>query len=149
MADQQEKIFQDLMNVIREQDRLLSSIAEKLQHIESIGGGGGGSASIEDYQSGQVYKRNTLLVDRDTETVYRVLAEPSYTSVTVESDVQNKNLKLVGFESQVITIDHNPSQAEIDTLPQEALVAVYSSMDAPYVPDFIDPNAVPSNNNNG
>lgn len=148
MADQQEKIFQDLMNVIREQDRLLSSIAEKLQQIESIGGGGGGSASIEDYQSGQVYKRNTLLVDRDTETVYRVLAEPSYTSVTVESDVQNKNLKLVGFESQVITIDHNPSQAEIDTLPQEALVAVYSSMDAPYVPDFIDPNAVPSNNNN-
>lgn len=147
MADQQEKIFQDLMNVIREQDRLLSSIAEKLQQIESIGGGGG-SASIEDYQSGQVYKRNTLLVDRDTETVYRVLAEPSYTSVTVESDVQNKNLKLVGFESQVITIDHNPSQAEIDTLPQEALVAVYSSMDAPYVPDFIDPNSVPSNNNN-
>lgn len=144
MAEQQEQIFTALINVIQEHERLLASIADKLSRIESIGGGGG-SASIEDYESGKVYKRNTLLVDRNTETVYRSLAEPSYTSISVETDLQNRNLKLVGFESQIVSFDHNPSQSEIDVLPDESFVAVYSSMDKPYNPDIITPT---SNNNN-
>ena len=140
MAESQELIFSQLISVIQEHERLLASIAEKLTQIESIGGGGG-SASIEDYEPGKVYKRNTLLVDRNTETVYRVLAEPNYTSVSIETDVRNTNLKLVGFESQVLEFDHNPSQAEIDGLPDESFVAVYSSMDKPYTPDIVTPTS--------
>lgn len=140
MAESQELIFSQLISVIQEHERLLASIAEKLTQIESIGGGGG-SASIEDYEPGKVYKRNTLLVDRNTETVYRVLAEPNYTSVSIETDVRNTNLKLVGFESQIMEFDHNPSQSEIDGLPDESFVAVYSSMDKPYTPDIVTPTS--------
>ena len=57
------------------------------------------------------------------------------TSVTVEDDLDAGLLKLVGFESAIVTKDHNPSQEEIDALPDDTLVAVYSSMDAAYVPD--------------
>ena len=141
MADaSQELIFAQLINVIQEQERLLASIADKLTQIESIGGGGG-SASIEDYEPGKVYKRNTLLVDRNTETAYRVLTEPSYTSVSIETDLRNTNLKLVGFESQIVEFDHNPSQGEIDGLPDSSFVTVYSSMDKPYNPDIITPTS--------
>lgn len=126
-----EQIFQQLVNVIQEQQATINRIAEKIQLIESIGGGG--TASIEDFESGKAYKRNALVVDPNTETLYRVLID--YTSTTVDDDVLNGMLKIVGFESQIITKDHNPSQAEIDALPDDTLVAVYSTMDAAYVPD--------------
>lgn len=125
-----EDIFTRLINVITTQQATIDRIAQKLQLIETIGGG---SASIEDYESGKHYKRNALVVDPNTETLYRVLAE--YTSVTVEDDLDAGLLKLVGFESAIVTKDHNPSQEEIDALPDDTLVAVYSSMDAAYVPD--------------
>lgn len=125
-------VFQNLVDTIQEQQRLIASIANKLDQISSIGGG---SASIEDYESGKIYKRNTMLVDPNTETVYRVLRE--YTSVSMEADLASDPpvLKIVGAESQVVTFPHNPSQAEIDNLPDDTLVAVYSSTDVPYVPD--------------
>lgn len=125
-------VFQNLVDTIQEQQRLIASIANKLDQITSIGGG---SASIEDYESGKIYKRNTMLVDPNTETVYRVLRE--YTSVSMEADLalDPPVLKIVGAESQVVTFPHNPSQAEIDNLPDDTLVAVYSSTDVPYVPD--------------
>ena len=125
-------VFQNLVDTIQEQQRLIASIANKLDQITSIGGG---SASIEDYESGKIYKRNTMLVDPNTETVYRVLRE--YTSVSMEADLASDPpvLKIVGAESQVVTFPHNPSQAEIDNLPDDTLVAVYSSTDVPYVPD--------------
>ena len=125
-------VFQNLVDTIQEQQRLIASIANKLDQITSIGGG---SASIEDYESGKIYKRNTMLVDPNTETVYRVLRE--YTSVSMETDLalDPPVLKIVGAESQVVTFPHNPSQAEIDNLPDDTLVAVYSSTDVPYVPD--------------
>ena len=137
MAEQQEQIFTALINVIQEQERLLASIADKLSRIESIGGGGG-SASIEDYESGKVYKRNTLLVDRNTETVYRSLAEPNYTSVTVETDLANRNLKLVGFESQIIAFNGDPTQAQLNVIPDDTLVAIYSAADTPYQPSSFE-----------
>ena len=132
-----ESIFQRLIDVMSEQQTLIKSIAEQMQKFEGFSGGGGdGNASILDYESGMAYKRNTLLVDRITETVYRVTAEASdhYVSDTVEQDCANGYLKLVGFESQIVTFDHNPTQAEINTIPDDALVAVYSSTDKPYVP---------------
>lgn len=127
-----DQIFQTLVSVIAEQQTIINAIASKVEKIESIGGGGGGSASIEDYVSGKLYTRNMLIVDPNTETVYRVLKE--YTSDSVENDVKNGNLKLVGFESQVVTLNHKPTQDEINTLPDAALVATYSTTETPYDP---------------
>ena len=125
-------IFERLLSVIDKQQELIDSISKKLQQIESIGGGGGG-ASIEDFASGSSYKRNTLVVDPTTETVYRVIRD--YTSTSVEDDASNGYLKLVGFESSIVSFNHNPTQSEIDVLPDDTLVAIYSSTDEPYIPD--------------
>lgn len=127
-----EQMFQNLIDVVLQQQRLLADISEHLTQIESIGGGG--SASIEDYVPGTLYKRNMLIVDTSTETVYRVIA-PEYTSVTIQDDAANGMIKIVGFESQIRTFNHNPTQAEINVLPDDTIVAVYSSNDTPYQPD--------------
>lgn len=133
----QDQLFQDLYDAISKQQLLLASIADRLNRIESLGGGGNGTASIEDYRSNQHYTRNMLLVDTDTETVYRVVTL-EYTSKTVEEDCQDGNLKLVGFESQIVAFNGNPTQSQINVLPDDTLVAVYSSADAPYVPDALE-----------
>lgn len=127
-----EPIFLRMYDIIHKQQLLIEEIADKLEQLELTGGG---SASIEDYMSGRDYTRNTLVVDTNTETVYRVLRP--YTSVTVEDDTEAGHLKLVGFESQVVTFSHNPTQAEIEALPDDSLVAVYSPTDTPYIPDSI------------
>lgn len=126
-------IFQKLLAIIRAQNTLLKNIATKLEQLE-IGGGGSGNASIADYEMGKTYKRNTLLVDPGSETVYRVIPT-QYVSVSVDDDKRNGYLKLVGFESEIVTFDHNPSQSEINALPDDAFVVVYSPTDIPYVPD--------------
>ena len=126
-------VFTALLTIIRNQNTLLKNIAEKLEQLE-LGGGGAGNASIADYEMGKTYKRNTLLVDPVSETVYRVIPT-QYVSVSVEDDKQNGDLKLVGFESEIVTFDHNPSQREINALPDDAFVVVYSPTDVPYVPD--------------
>lgn len=137
---QKDPIFEDLLAVITEQARLLASIANRLQALESFGGGegggGGGSAVIEDYQSNHHYARNTLVVDPSTETLYRVLRD--YTSITVETDCSNGNMKLVGFESQIVSFNHEPSQSEINAIPNDTIVAIYSSADAPYIPENLE-----------
>lgn len=125
-------VLDKLCAVIQAQQILITSIANKLTMIENIGGGGG-TATINDYASGEKYKRNTLLVDPNTETLYRVIST-EYTSVTVEADITNGNLKLVGFENAIVTFNHEPTQDEINTIPDESLVAVYSSTDTPYMP---------------
>ena len=136
--EQGDEIFQTLFNIIHEQQMLIVSISEKLKQLDwsGGGGGGGGSAIVTDYQSDQNYKRNTLVVDTATETLYRVINE--YTSITVQEDCMNGNLKLVGFESQVVTFDHNPTQSEINVLPEDSLVAIYSAADTPYQPDLLE-----------
>lgn len=129
MAD----VFENLLQTIQAQQRLITSIAHKVEQMEIGGGGGGGTASIEDYESGKTYKRNMLVVDPNTETVYRALTQ--YVSDTVEHDVSNGYLKLVGFESQIIAMTHEPTQAEIETIPDDALVVVYYPTDTPYIPE--------------
>ena len=129
MADK--NIFELLSETLARQEKLMTSIADKLEKITSIGGGGG-TASIEDYESGKEYKRNVLVVDTNTETVYRVVSP--YISVSIEQDRENGNLKLVGFESQIVTFNHLPTQAEIDALPEDTLVAICSTTDDPYTP---------------
>lgn len=128
-----EQSFNTLLQAVLTQQQLLQQIATNLSKIESIGGGGG-SASIEDYESGKLYKRNMLLVDPMTETVYRVVAQ-EYTSDTVANDFAAGMISLVGFASQIVTFPHDPSQAEIDALEEDTLVAVYNPNDAPYTPD--------------
>lgn len=123
-------IFKNLLDTISDMATKMKSIADKVDRLQP----GGGSASIADYQPNQKYKRNTLLVDPTTETVYRVLIS-EYMSVTVESDLLNGYIKLVGFEGQVVTFNHNPTEEEIGALPDDSLVAVYSSTDTPYIPD--------------
>lgn len=124
-------IFTRLNAVIQEQQQMIKSLADKIERITSVGGGGG-SASIEDYKEGKEYKRNVLVVDTTTETVYRVLKP--YTSESFETDRENGYLKLVGFESQFVTFNHLPNQNELDTLPEDVIVAVYSPTDDPYTP---------------
>lgn len=126
-----ETLCNGLKNVIIQQQQIINSIASHLEQLESIGGG---SASIADYESGKVYKRNALVVDTDTETVYRVLAT-QYTSVSVESDVEHQYLKVVGMESQIVNFSHDPTQDEISALPDDSFVAVYSTTDNPYHPE--------------
>ena len=133
MNTEMEQSFQELFEVIVAQQQLIAQIASNLSKIESIGGGGG-TASIEDYQSGKLYKRNMLLVDPLTESEYRVIAQ-EYTSVTINADKEAGMIKLVGYDSQIVTFNHNPSQNEINALPDNVIVGVYSSNDTPYNPE--------------
>lgn len=127
-------IFTRLLNAITEQNRLLQSIATKFEQYNGGGGGGGGNASIADYAENRLYKRNTLLVDANNETVYRVLPT-EYLSVNLNADIAAGNLKLVGFENQVIlTKDHELSQEEINDIPDNATVIIYNPADTPYTP---------------
>ena len=126
-----DKIFQDLVDIIQDNAVKMKLLADRIEQLESIGGGGG-SASIEDYESGKEYKRNVLIVDTTTETVYRVLSD--YTSTTIEDDKKNGLIKLVGFESQLVSFNHDTSQTEINTLPMDTVVTIYSSTDDPYEP---------------
>jgi hypothetical protein len=129
----EDSIFQSLYDVISRQQALINELATKLEQLEiGQGGGGTGNASIKDYESDTVYERNTLLVDTNTETVYRVIRE--YRSVTVETDCGNGNLKLVGFESQTIAFNGEPTQAQLNVIPDDTLVAIYSASDTPYQP---------------
>jgi hypothetical protein len=126
-------IFETLVATIQAQQQKINEIATKLQSLEIGKGGGGGSASIEDYETGKTYTRNMLVVDPNTETVYRAITE--FTSNTIEDDINSGYLKVVGMESQIITMTHEPTQAEIDAMPDDVLVVVYSPTDLPYVPE--------------
>ena len=126
------KIFTDLQEQIKANTLKLASITEKLKQLEL--GGGGGNATIVDYTPGTTYERNTLVVYN--ETVYRVLM--TYTAVDFETDYRGDGtegsvkLKLVGFESSIVTYGSDPTQEEVNSLPQDTLVAIYNSADDPY-----------------
>lgn len=124
-----EKIFSNLINAIKRQTELIQSIAKKVNKLEM----GGGSASIEDFEAGKTYERNTLVVDPATETVYRVLRQ--YVSSDVTIDVENGDIVELSTETSisgthVVAFDHVPSQEEIDALPNNVLVTVYNAQTA-------------------
>ena len=128
----QDELFQRLFDVLQEHELLLKRLADNIDRLEL----GKGMATLTDYESNHEYKRNSLVVDAVTETVYRVTPRNgiSYTSITVEQDCSDGNLKLVGFESQIVPFDHEPTQYEINTVPDGAMVAIYSPSDTPYRP---------------
>lgn len=131
-------IFEKLLQLWTNHDTQLRRIEDALKQIQihggGGGGGGGGNATIEDYESGKFYKRNTLVVDPETETMYRTLPREGFTSTTVANDKALGRLKLTGYESQFVTFNHPPTQAELDVLPEDVLVAEYSTQDDPYTP---------------
>ena len=80
------------------------------------------------------------MVDSLTETVYRTIPNEGFTSTTLEEDRAAGRLKLVGYESQFVTFNHQPTQGEIDALPEDVLVAIYSPQDDPYSPTLSSDN---------
>lgn len=123
-------VFEMLLAIEAEREAQLKRIEDAIKELKI----GSGSASIEDYAENKFYKRNTLVVDPLTETVYRTVVREGFTSTTLEQDRAAGRLKLVGFESQFVTFNHQPTQGEIDTLPDDVLVAIYSPQDDPYTP---------------
>lgn len=121
------EIFTRLIDAVTANSNKLKEIADKLEQLEI--GAGGGSASIEEYAEGKKYNRNTLVVYN--ETVYRVLPT-EYTSVDFDTDYRAGQLKLVGFESGIVTYGQEPTQEQVDALPEDTLVAIYNSTDDPY-----------------
>lgn len=121
------EIITRLINAVTANSNKLKEIADKLEQLEI--GAGGGSASIEEYAEGKKYNRNTLVVYN--ETVYRVLPT-EYTSVDFDTDYRAGQLKLVGFESGIVTYGQEPTQEQVDALPEDTLVAIYNSTDDPY-----------------
>lgn len=121
------EIITRLINAVTANSNKLKEIADKLDQLEI--GAGGGSASIEEYAEGKKYNRNTLVVYN--ETVYRVLPT-EYTSVDFDTDYRAGQLKLVGFESGIVTYGQEPTQEQVDALPEDTLVAIYNSTDDPY-----------------
>ena len=121
------EIFTRLINAVTANSNKLKEIANKLEQLEVVAGGG--SASIEDYAEGKKYKRNALVIYN--ETVYRVLPT-EYTSVDFDTDYKAGQLKLVGFESGIVTYGQDPTQEQVNALPEDTLVAIYNSTDDPY-----------------
>lgn len=130
------KIFTDLINQIADNTAKLESITAKLEQLEVGSGGGSGNATIEDYTLGKTYKRNTLVVYEPTETVYRALSE--FTATDFNTEVSGDGtpgsikLKLVGFESSIVTYGAPPTQEEVNALPEDTIVAIYNSAGDPY-----------------
>ena len=129
-------VFEKLLEIVTAREARLKRIEDALKRIQI----GSGSAVIEDYKTNVFYKRNTLVVDPLTETMYRTTVPEGFTSTTFEADRAAGRLKLVGFESQVVTFNHQPTQAEIDALPEDSLVAIYSPQDDPYTPALSSDN---------
>ena len=139
MADQNQmdEVFAVLVDIIHKQRVIMDELATQIKRIDSIGGGGGGGTGngFEVYESGKEYKKYQALIDPNTDTPYLVVpygGAATYVSVTVEDDCAAGNLKLLGFDSQIVTFNHPPTEPEVDRLPEKAVVVEYNDMDTPY-----------------
>lgn len=134
-----EDIFRNFLAAMTRQQQLLNQLNLKLQRLEigqgGGGGGGGGNATISDYESGVVYNHNALLNDTNNNNLYLVVSPTSYTSIDVDTDVRQGNLKLINgipFENLVV-MDHDPTREEVQNLDEGSVVVVFSPSDTPYV----------------
>ena len=139
MADQNQmdEVFAVLVDIIHKQRVIMDELATQIKRIDSVGGGGGGGTGngFEVYESGKEYKKYQALIDPNTDTPYLVVpygGAETYISVTVEDDCAAGNLKLLGFDSQIVTFNHPPTEPEVDRLPEKAVVVEYNDMDTPY-----------------
>lgn len=160
VTNQYEPVFQELMDIIHEQRELINEMAGYIEQL-NIGGGGNlidktftengtfrassygadgfrsvtidvaeGGGGIEPYETNQDYKLYDQIIDPETNTVYVVTED--YKSTDIKTDCENGKLKLVGFDSQIVTFDHPPTQEEVNSLPENCLVVEYNPDDTPY-----------------
>lgn len=143
-----EKVFNDLIDVIHEQRTLIHTMAGYIKQLQ-IGGGGSGNG-FQVYESGKEYKRYQALIDPNTDIAYLVVPRngDTYISETVQLDCESGNLKLLGFDGQIVTFNHPPKPDEVDVLPENVVVVEYSEADTPYTSILTNDNT-PNNNNNG
>lgn len=127
-------LFDALIAIIHDQRVLIETMAAKLEQLEVGQGGGGSGNGFEVYETHKVYNRYQALIDPDTDTPYLVVPAEgdTYISTTVEEDCENGNLRLLGFDGQIVTFNHTPTQPEIDRLPEKVIVVEYNEMDTPY-----------------
>lgn len=128
------ELFDELIGLFRRQQLLMEQIADKISRIESIGGGGSGNG-FQVYESNKLYKRYQAVIDPETDVPYLVVPRnggSEYMSISVRQDCANGNLKLLGFDSQIVTFDHTPTSTEVDLLPENAIVVEYNPSDTPY-----------------
>lgn len=142
MAD----VFDAILAAVTAERHELDRIEKALKKINIAGS----ATTIVDYVSGSFYRRNTLVVDTFTETVYRTTIPEGFIATNIQEDMEHGRIKLVGYESQFVTFPKPPTQDQLDMLPEDVLVAIYSPQDDPYTPaletdNVIDPN---TNNNN-
>ena len=136
--------FEQWLKLEADREVRLKRIEDALANINIAGS----QTTIVDYESGKFYRRNTLVVDKNTETVYRTTPSDGFISTTVEEDRENGRIKLVGYESQFVTFPKPPTQSELDMLPEDTLVAIYSPQDDPYTPALETENVIEPNANN-
>lgn len=144
-TDDGKVLFDTLISVIHSQRILMEAMAEKIEQL-TIGGGSGNGFQV--YESNKLYKKYQALIDPNTDTAYLVVPHEGdeYTSVTVEEDCRNGNLKLLGFDSQIVTFGRPPEQAEIERLPEKVIVVEYNPQDTPYTGIISSPEHEVDNN---
>ena len=124
-----EECFRRLIDLVDQQRQIIHRLTEDLIKLTP------GSTGFEVYESGKEYKRYQALIDPNTDIAYLVVpynGGTKYTSVTVQQDCADGNLKLLGYDSQIVTFDHSPSPTEVNTLPENVTVVEYNPSDTPY-----------------
>ena len=130
-----EECFLRLQRIVAQQQQIIHRMAEDIVKIKIGGGGGGTGNGFEVYESGKEYKKYQALIDPNTDTPYLVVpygGATTYVSVTVEDDCAAGNLKLLGFDSQIVTFNHPPTEPEVDRLPENVVVVEYNDVDPNY-----------------
>ena len=132
-----EDCFRRLQAVEHQQQQIISRIATDIVNIDIGGGGGGGGTGngFEVYESGKTYKKYQALIDPNTDIPYLVVpygGATEYISDTVENDCAAGNLRLLGFDGQIVTFNHPPQEPEIDRLPENVVVVEYNDVDPNY-----------------
>lgn len=130
-----EECFLRLQRIVAQQQRIIHRMAEDIVKIKIGGGGGGTGNGFEVYESGKTYKKYQALIDPNTDIPYLVVpygGATEYISDTVENDCAAGNLRLLGYDGQIVTFNHVPTSPEVDRLPENVVVVEYNEMDTPY-----------------
>lgn len=131
-----EDCFNNLIELIEQQQQMIADLRAEIENIPGWGSGGGGTGTgFQIYESDHLYQRYQALIDPNTDTAYLVVPAhggSEYMSVDVQTDCRNGNLKLLGFEGQVVTFSYPPSAEEVDALPENSVVVEYNPSDTPY-----------------
>lgn len=130
-----EECFLRLQRIVAQQQQIIHRMAEDIVKIKIGGGGGGTGNGFEVYESGKTYKKYQALIDPNTDIPYLVVpygGATEYVSDTVENDCAAGNLRLLGYDGQIVTFNHPPQEPEIDRLPENVVVVEYNDVDPNY-----------------